>query len=90
MPASVLVGFADHAGRREDRRSPHGVLHQLADPDRGLGPGFGRAPVGSLIRLHMDPEDRTPIASDSVMLAALPEQGVEAFVDAATARPEPR
>ena len=41
--------------------------------------------MGSLIRLHMDPEDRTPIASDSVMLAALPEQGVEAFVDAATA-----
>jgi FAD/FMN-containing dehydrogenase len=44
---------------------------------------FGRVPTSSLIRLHMDPEGNTPVASDSVMLAGLPDEAIEAFVEAA-------
>ncbi len=57
-------------------------------PLRDLGPEldtFGRAAVGSLIRMHMDPETKTPGVLDSVMLASMPEAAIEVLVAAATA-----
>jgi FAD/FMN-containing dehydrogenase len=47
---------------------------------------FARVPAGSLVRLHMDPEGAAPVASDSLMLAELPDQAVDAFVDAVADR----
>jgi FAD/FMN-containing dehydrogenase len=41
---------------------------------------FARVPAKSLVRLHMDPEGGAPFASDSVMLSALPEAAVDAFI----------
>jgi hypothetical protein len=43
---------------------------------------FARVPAGSLVRLHMDPEGNTPAVSDSVMLAELPDEAIEAFINA--------
>jgi FAD/FMN-containing dehydrogenase len=53
---------------------------------RDLGPEldtFGRVPVASLARLHMDPEGPTPGASNAVVLAGMPEEAIRAFVDLA-------
>jgi FAD/FMN-containing dehydrogenase len=44
---------------------------------------FSRVPAASLVRLHMDPEGPTPAMSDSAMLAGLPDDGVDAFLEAA-------
>ena len=41
---------------------------------------FDRVPARTLVRLHMDPEGPTPAVSDSTMLAALPEAGIDAFL----------
>jgi FAD/FMN-containing dehydrogenase len=41
---------------------------------------FDRAPAASLVRLHMDPEERVPAVSDSCMLDALPDAGVDAVL----------
>ena len=70
-------------------RAPEALRRWAAilGPLRDLGPElntFGRAPVGSLIRLHMDPEPKTPVSSDTVMLSAMPEEAIESFVAAAT------
>src|SRR6478609_2924471 len=53
---------------------------------RDLGPEldtFGRVPVASLARLHMDPEGPTPGVSNAVVLAGMPEEAIRAFVDLA-------
>ena len=47
---------------------------------------FARVPAASLVRLHMDPEGGVPVASDSVMLAELPDEAVDAFVGAVADR----
>ncbi|MEP9385306.1 FAD-binding oxidoreductase [Nocardioides sp. KR10-350] len=44
---------------------------------------FGRVPVHTLPRIHMDPEGGAPFTSDSSMLGSLPEAGVDAFLAAA-------
>lgn len=43
---------------------------------------FTRVPASSLVRLHMDPEGGMPGASDSTMLAELPEAAIDAFLNA--------
>lgn len=52
---------------------------------RELGPEvdtFARVPAATLSRLHMDPEGGAPAVSDSLMLAGLTDDAVDAFVDA--------
>jgi FAD/FMN-containing dehydrogenase len=44
---------------------------------------FARVPAKSLVRLHMDPEGNTPGVSDTVMLGELPEEALQAFLEAA-------
>ncbi len=61
---------------------------EIIEPLRALQPEidtFATVPTAALIRLHMDPEEGTPAASDTVMLSALPEDAIESFVAAATA-----
>jgi FAD/FMN-containing dehydrogenase len=41
---------------------------------------FDRVPASSLVRLHMDPEQPTPVVSDSAMLSALPDAAMDAFL----------
>ena len=55
----------------------------LLEPLRALAPEmdtFARVPAASLSRLHMDPEGPTPAVSGSVLLDALPEDAVDAFL----------
>lgn len=57
-------------------------------PLRELGPEmdtFERAPAASLVRLHMDPEGPTPAVSGSVVLGSLPDEAIDALLDAAGA-----
>ena len=59
---------------------------EIVGPLRALGPEvdtFGRVPAAALTRLHMDPEDGMPVASDSLMLASLPAEAVEVVAGAA-------
>ncbi len=61
---------------------------KIIEPLRALQPEidtFATVPTAALIRLHMDPEEKTPVASDTIMLSALPEDAIESFVAAATA-----
>ena len=61
---------------------------EIIEPLRALQPEidtFATVPTAALIRLHMDPEEGTPVASDTIMLSALPEDAIESFVAAATA-----
>jgi FAD binding domain len=44
---------------------------------------FDRVPAPALSRLHMDPEDPTPVVSSSIMLGSLPDAGVDALLSAA-------
>ena len=44
---------------------------------------FARVPARSLVRLHMDPEGPTPVASDSTMLGGFDEDALQAFLGAA-------
>ena len=60
---------------------------EIIAPLRALAPEldtFATVPSASLVRLHMDPEEKSAGVSDSIMLSALPEDGIEAFVEAAT------
>ena len=55
----------------------------LLEPLRALGPEldtFARVPSASLTRLHMDPEGPTPAVAGAVVLDALPEEAVAAFL----------
>jgi FAD/FMN-containing dehydrogenase len=55
-------------------------------PLRELGPEidmFGPMPTPALVRLHGDPEQPVPAASDQALLAELPADAVQAFVAAA-------
>ncbi len=44
---------------------------------------FGRVPVASVARLHMDPEGPTPAVSSAAMLTGLPPAAISAFVEQA-------
>ena len=55
---------------------------------RALGPvndTIARIPVTELGRVHMDPEQPTPMVGDGMMLADLPSAALEAFVETAGA-----
>ena len=41
---------------------------------------FARVPARDLVRLHMDPEGGAPAVSESLMLAGLPDDGIDAFL----------
>ena len=71
----------DGAVLASDERSTE-ILAALRD----LGPEmdtFGRVPVASLARLHMDPEGPTPGVSNAVLLDGMPEAAIQAFVELA-------
>jgi hypothetical protein len=75
------VVIIDGAVLAEDERAA-----EIIAPLRALGPEvdtFGRVPAAALTRLHMDPEDGMPVASDSLMLASLPAEAVEVVAGAA-------
>ena len=60
---------------------------KIIEPLRALQPEidtFASVPTAALIRLHMDPEEKSAVASDTIMLSALPEDAIESFVTAAT------
>jgi FAD/FMN-containing dehydrogenase len=42
---------------------------------------FATVPSASLVRLHMDPEGGAPVTSDTLMLDALPDAAIDAFLD---------
>jgi FAD/FMN-containing dehydrogenase len=59
---------------------------QLLAPLRALGPvndTIQTIPMPALSHLHMDPEHPVPGAGDGLMLAELPSQALDAFVDVA-------
>lgn len=59
---------------------------ELLAPLRALGPEldtFARTPAAALTRMHMDPEGPTPSVSNSVLLADLPSEAIEALLEAA-------
>ncbi len=71
----------DGAVLASDERSAE-ILAALRD----LGPEmdtFGRVPVQSLSRLHMDPEGPTPAVSNAALLDGMPEAAIAAFVELA-------
>jgi FAD/FMN-containing dehydrogenase len=79
--AKIVVVEAAFAGPEED-----GVA--LMEPLRALGPiadTFAQVPPQGLVRLHQDPEGRTPGFGDHTLLDALTPETVRAFV--ATAGP---
>ncbi len=59
---------------------------ELLAPLRALGPvndTIQTVPMPALSHLHMDPEHPVPAAGDGLLLADLPPQAVDAFVEAA-------
>jgi FAD binding domain/Berberine and berberine like len=59
---------------------------QLLAPLRTLGPvndTIQTVPMPALSHLHMDPEHPVPAAGDGLMIADLPPQAVDAFIEAA-------
>ena len=59
---------------------------ELMRPLRDLGPimdTFALVPPEGLVRLHQDPEGRTPAHGEHALLDALPDEAIEAFVAAA-------
>ena len=44
---------------------------------------FARAPVATLARLHMDPEEPTPAVSQTATLASLPDEAIAALLEVA-------
>ncbi|MFK3978990.1 FAD-binding oxidoreductase [Micromonospora sp. NPDC050397] len=61
---------------------------RILAPLRELGPEldtFARVPAGSLVRLHMDPEQPTPGGGRSALLDELPPDAVDRLVEAAGA-----
>jgi FAD binding domain/Berberine and berberine like len=58
---------------------------EVLAPLRGLGPAmdtFAVQPPAGISGLHMDPADPAPYAGYGMLLEALPEEGIDAFVDA--------
>jgi len=79
--ARIVVVEAAFAGSEEDGAA-------LMAPLRALGPiadTFAQVPPQGLVRLHQDPEGRTPAFGDHTLLDALTPEAVRAFV--ATAGP---
>ncbi|SEP79934.1 FAD-binding oxidoreductase [Microlunatus flavus] len=76
------VVIVDGAVLADDARAAE-VLAPLRDLQPEVDT-FGRVPAAALTRLHMDPEDGMPVASDSLMLASLPAEAVEVVTRAAT------
>lgn len=59
----------------------------LLEPLRALGPEldtFTRIPAASLVAVHMDPPGPTPAATAHSILASLPAEAVDAFLETAT------
>ncbi|MGN6219547.1 MAG: FAD-binding oxidoreductase [Microbacterium sp.] len=59
---------------------------EILAPLRALGPEidtFGRIPAPEVLGIHMDPPAPTPGASDHLLLADLPEEAVQALLEAA-------
>jgi hypothetical protein len=77
--ADIVVVEAAYAGDEES-----GI--ELMRPLRELGPvmdTFAQVPPTGLMRLHADPEGRTPGIGEHAILDSLPDEAVEAFVAAA-------
>ncbi|MFP5362632.1 MAG: FAD-binding oxidoreductase [Thermoleophilia bacterium] len=74
----VMIDGA-HSGPLEDAERVLAPLRELR-PEIDM---FGPLPAPALVRVHGDPENPVPAASDSAMLADLPAAAVEAFVAAA-------
>ncbi|MGC3956288.1 MAG: FAD-binding protein [Propionicimonas sp.] len=56
---------------------------RILAPLRELGPEldtFGRVPAPAVSRIHLDPEGPTPSVTDSVLLAELPNEAVDALL----------
>lgn len=86
----IIDGAVVPGSLASDPNDGPGSLEQLgADilaPLRRLSPEmdtFAEVPAASLVRLHMDPEGGAPGVSDSVLLAELPEEAIDAFLEAA-------
>ncbi|WP_299447385.1 FAD-binding oxidoreductase [uncultured Phycicoccus sp.] len=61
------------------------TARQILAPLRALEPEvdtFGRVPTRELIRLHMDPEGPTPVASSTAILHSLPESAIASVLEA--------
>lgn len=74
------LALIDGAVLREDDGAAAAVIAEL----RALAPEidtFARVGAASLVRLHMDPEGGAAGVSDSAMLTALPDAGIEAFLE---------
>lgn len=81
---SFVILFVVHTG-------PPAQADGLLAPLRGLRPAadtIETIPTQALSRLHMDPEQPTPAVGDGLLLTALPEAAVEAFVRVAGADAE--
>lgn len=76
---SVVV--IDGAVLADDERAGE-VLAPLRDLQPEIDT-FGRVPAAALTRLHMDPDEGMPVASDSLMLASLPAEAVDVVAGAA-------
>jgi FAD/FMN-containing dehydrogenase len=77
--ADIVVVEAAYAGDEESGS-------ELLRPLRDLGPimdTFAQVPPTGLMRLHADPEGRTPGFGEHAILDALPDEALEAFVRAA-------
>jgi hypothetical protein len=76
---SFVIIEAYHVGERAQ-------ADELLAPLRALGPlndTIQTVPMPALSHLHMDPEQPVPGLGDGLMLAELPAQAVDTFVDAA-------
>lgn len=61
------------------------TARQILAPLRALEPEvdtFGRVDTRELVRLHMDPEGPTPVASSTAILHSLPEDAISTVLDA--------
>lgn len=75
------VVVIDGAALADDERSAEALA-----PLRALGPELDtweRIPAEGLLDVHMDPPQPVPGVSDHVMLAGLPDAGIDALVEAA-------
>jgi FAD binding domain-containing protein len=78
---SFVVVEVIHLGDRDEADA-------LLLPLRGLGPAMdtlAKVPVTELSRLHMDPDHPVPGVGDGILLDAMPQEAIEAFVAAAGA-----
>jgi FAD/FMN-containing dehydrogenase len=75
------VVIIDGAVLADDERA-----REVLAPLRDLQPEvdtFATVPAAALTRLHMDPEEGMPLASDTLMLASLPAEAVDVVTGAA-------